>query len=304
MRLPDLAPAPRSPRTWPSWLGIGLLWLIARLPLRWTRALGRVFGLALMPLAGRRRRIAERNLALCLPEHDAATRARALRENFASTGMAAAEFIHAWWGPLEPWIAQAPVEGVEHIRAAFARGQGVILLSGHFHTLELCGRILCQHVPVAGMYRPHGDPALEWAVMRGRLRYASAMFTRDEVRPAVKHLKAGGLLWYAPDQDMRGKDAVFAPFFGIPASSITATHALARMSGAAVIGFFHRRRADGRGYELRIEPALTDFPSADPIVDTTRVNALIERMVREAPSEYLWIHRRFHRRPPGEAKLY
>lgn len=304
MRLPELSPAPRSPRTWLSWLGLGALWLLARLPLKLTRPLGRALGAALFHVAGRRRRIAERNLALCLPELDDAARARLLRANFASTGMAAMEFLHAWWGPLEPWIANSRVEGVEHIRDALAQGRGVILLSGHFHTLELCGRILCGHVPVSGMYRPHGDAALEWAVMRGRLRYATAMFTRDEVRGAVKHLKAGGLLWYAPDQDMRGKDAVFAPFFGIQASSITATHALARMSGAAVIGFFHRRREDGQGYALRIEPALADFPSRDAVADTARVNALIERMAREAPAEYLWIHRRFHRRPPGESKLY
>jgi KDO2-lipid IV(A) lauroyltransferase len=154
------------------------------------------------------------------------------------------------------------------------------------------------------MYRRHADPVLEWAVKRGRLRYAAGMFARDELRAAVRHLKSGGILWYAPDQDMRGKDVVFAPFFGVPAATITATHQLARLSGAAVIGFFHRRSDDGRGYVIRIEPPLAGFPTRNAAADAATVNAMIERMVREAPDEYLWIHRRFKRRPDGEAKVY
>ena len=130
------------------------------------------------------------------------------------------------------------------------------------------------------------------------------MFARDELRACVKHLKSGGIVWYAPDQDMRGKDVVFAPFFGVPAATITATHQLARLSGAAVIGFFHRRRADGRGYEIRITAPLEDFPSASAQTDAARVNAMIESMVREAPDEYLWIHRRFKRRPEGDGSPY
>jgi KDO2-lipid IV(A) lauroyltransferase len=165
-------------------------------------------------------------------------------------------------------------------------------------------RLLCGHIPLAGMYRPHEQPAMEWAVRRGRLRHAVAMFARDELRPAIRHLKKGGLLWFAPDQETRRGESVFVPFFGQPAWSLTSTHQLARLSGAAVIGFFHRRSDDGRGYVIRIEPPLADFPTRDAAADAGTVNAMIERMVREAPDEYLWIHRRFKRRPEGEAKLY
>ena len=102
---------------------------------------------------------------------------------------------------------------------------------------------------------------------------------------------------------MRGKDVVFAPFFGVPAATITATHHLARLSGAKVIAFFHRRLDDG-GYAIRLEAPLDNFPSADAVADTARVNAFIERMVREAPSQYLWMHKRFKTRPPGAAPVY
>ncbi|HVF36080.1 MAG TPA: LpxL/LpxP family Kdo(2)-lipid IV(A) lauroyl/palmitoleoyl acyltransferase [Candidatus Saccharimonadia bacterium] len=305
-RPPPLA-VPRAllhPRHWPMWLGVAALWLLAQLPLPLQRAVGAAIGALAHVFARARREIAALNIALCYPELDADGRASLLERCFRSLGIGVFEFVRAWWGPLGALPRNSTFEGVEHIRAATAAGRGVILLSGHFMTLELCGRLLCGHVPVAGMYRRHGDPVLEWSVKRGRLRYAAGMFARDELRAAVRHLKAGGILWYAPDQDMRGKDVVFAPFFGVPAATITATHQLARLSGAAVIGFFHRRRADGRGYEIRIEPPLPDFPSDDPVADAAAVNALIERMVREAPDEYLWIHRRFKRRPEGEPRLY
>ena len=143
---------------------------------------------------------------------------------------------------------------------------------------------------------------MEWAVKRGRLRYAEAMFGNSDLRGAVRHLKRGGFLWYAPDQDMRGKDTVFAPFFGMPASTITATHQLARLTGCAVVPFFHRREGDR--YVLRVAPPLAGFPSDDAVADTGRVNAAIEAMVREAPSQYLWIHRRFKRQPQGHSDYY
>ena len=96
---------------------------------------------------------------------------------------------------------------------------------------------------------------------------------------------------------------MFVPFFGHPAYSLTSTHQLARLSGAAVIAFSHVRRADG-GYTLKLSPAFEDFPSSDATADTARVIAAIEAMVREAPTQYLWIHRRFKRQPDGRGELY
>jgi KDO2-lipid IV(A) lauroyltransferase len=294
---PDDRP-PLQPGTWPTWIGIGAMALLARIPWPLQRGLGRLFGAVLRGTMRSRRRIAARNLELCFPELDAAAREALLREHFAALGTGVFEFARAWWGSIAPLRRGTTIEGLEHLQAARAAGRGVIVVSGHFTTLEVCGRLLCDHVPLAGMYRPHAQPAMEWAVRRGRLRYASAMFTREELRPALKHLKQGGLLWFAPDQDTRRGDSVFVPFFGHPANSLTSTHQLARLSGAAVVAFTHQRRADG-GYALRLAPALNDFPTRDTVADTARVIAAIEGMVRRAPAQYLWIHRRFKRQPDG-----
>ncbi|MCK7592299.1 LpxL/LpxP family Kdo(2)-lipid IV(A) lauroyl/palmitoleoyl acyltransferase [Pseudomarimonas salicorniae] len=293
---------PLSPRTWPVWIGVAIGWLAARLPWPVQRRLGAGLGALLYRLMPARRRVAARNIELCLPQLDAAAQRALLRDNFRDLGIGLFEFLRAWWGDVEPMRRQVQFEGLEAIKALHDSGRGLLLVSGHFMNLELCGRLLCDHLPVAGMYRPHDTEAMEWAVLRGRLRYAKAMFTRDELRAAVRHLKQGGVLWYAPDQDMRGKDTVFAPFFGIPAASITATHQLARLTGAAVVPFFHRREGDR--YLIRLGAPLEPFPTDDPVADTTRVNQAIEAMVREAPSQYLWLHKRFKRRPEGAGKLY
>ncbi|HZH43851.1 MAG TPA: LpxL/LpxP family Kdo(2)-lipid IV(A) lauroyl/palmitoleoyl acyltransferase [Lysobacter sp.] len=295
-------PPPLHPRHWPTWAALGVMVLAARLPWPLQRVLGRALGMLLRHVVGLRRRAARINLALCFPELDAGAREALLRASFRDFGIGLFEFARAWWGAIAPMRRSATIEGLEHLQALRAQGRGALLISGHFMTLETCGRLLCEHVPLAGMYRRYRNPVMEWAVKRGRLRYAAAMFGNDDVRAALRHLKQGGFLWYAPDQDMRGKDVVFAPFFGVPAATITATHQFARLTGCAVVPFFHRR--EGGRYLLRIAPPLADFPSADAGADSARVNAAIEAMVREAPSQYLWIHRRFKRRPNGERSPY
>jgi len=276
---------------------------VARIPWPMQRGLGRAVGWVLRKTLRSRADVAARNLALCLPEMTPLEREALLREHFAALGIGIFEFARAWWGSIAPMRHGLQLEGLEHLQAARAGGRGVIVVSGHFTTLEVCGRLLCHHVPLAGMYRPYANAAMEWAVLRGRLRYAAAMFTKQDVRGAVRHLKRGGMLWYAPDQDPSRGDSVYVPFFGQPAHSLTSTHQLARMSGAAVVLFEHLRRDDG-GYTLRLLPALDGFPSSDATADTARIMAGIESMVRQAPAQYLWIHRRFKRRPPGMADPY
>lgn len=293
------------PRHWLSWLGLGAVWLVGRAPLPLQRGLGRALGVVTARLPGERRRVAARNIELCFPDLEPRQRTKLLRAALRDLGMLLIEFALAWFGSARA-LARVPctIEGLEHLERCRAQGRGVLLVGAHFSHLELCARLVSQRIRIAGMYRVMDDAVFERAVLRARLRYADAMFAKEDLRRIVKYMKNGGTVWYAPDQDMRGKDAVFVPFFGINAATITATHHLARLSGAAVIPFFHRRNADGRGYALRLEAPLADFPSTDVAADTTRVNAIVERMVREAPAQYLWIHKRFKSRPEGEAPLY
>ena len=284
---------------------MGVLKLIARLPRRVLMAVGRGLGVLIQHFPSRRRHVAEVNIALCFPELSKAEQAALVDAHLRDIGLMMVEFALGWMGT-DRAIARTPVtlEGIEHLETARALGKGVLLVGGHFSHLELCARLVSRHIRIAGMYRRMDSAVFEWAVLRARLGYAAAMFDKDDIRGTVKYLRSGGTLWYAPDQDMRSKDNVFAPFFGVPAATITATHHLARLSGALVVPFFHRRLPDGSGYALRLGAPLRDFPSADPAFDTARVNTSIEQMVREAPEQYLWVHKRFKTRPPGSPDVY
>lgn len=294
-----------APRHWPAWLGAGVIWLMAQLPYRALLWLGRRLGALIARIPSARRRIAAANVGLCFPELAAPAQAALVDAHLRDIGLMLVEFALGWMGS-DGRIAGIPthIEGLQHLATARAQGKGVLLVGGHFSHLELCARLVSQRIPIAGMYRIMDSTVFEWIVLRARLHYAAAMFEKDDIRGTVKYLRSGGTLWYAPDQDMRSKEVAFAPFFGMAAATITATHHLARMSGAVVIPFFHRRLPDGNGYVLRLAAPLENFPSADVQADTVRVNACIEQMVREAPEQYLWVHKRFKTRPAGQPEIY
>lgn len=293
-----------TPRHWPTWIALGLLRLGTLLPFRAQLALGRWLGRRLHRRARRRRRIAETNLRLCFPELDDDARQRLLVAHFESLGMGFMETALSWWGGARRLRRLMRVEGMEHLEAAQARGRGVLIVAAHFTTLEIGARLLALVVPMHPMYRPHNNPLFEQIQGRARTRQSAGAIRRDDIRATVRALKANRAVWYAPDQDFGPRQSVFVPFMGINAATLTATGRLARMSGAAVVPMTQERLADGGGYRVILEPALDDLPSGDDEEDARRQNAVFERWIRQRPADYLWVHRRFKTRPPGEADLY
>ena len=294
------------PRFWLLWLGLGVLWLVVQLPYKVQLFIGRVLGSLMYRVAGDRRRIAARNLELCFPEKTTAERERLLKENFASTGIAFFEMAMSWWWSKPRLAKLAHVEGLEHLEYAQREGKGVILMAFHFTTLEIGAALLGQKHTIDGMYREHNNPLFDFIQRRGRERHNadSLAVERDDVRGMLKLLRSGRAIWYAPDQDYGAKQSIFVPLFGIPAATVTATSKFAKLGKALVVPFTQQRLADGSGYKLVIHAPLSDFPGESDETDCLRINQWVERAIRECPEQYLWAHRRFKTRPPGEPKLY
>jgi len=304
------APAPAvsvshlaHPRYWLSWFGMGLLRLIAALPLPIAVRLGEWLGAALYPVIARRRRIVLTNLKLCFPELNERRRRALARANFRYTGRGMVEVALGWWAPDKALAGRCRVNGLEHLERARAEGRGVLLLCGHFTCLEMAGRFLSQHLAFDAVYRPHENPVVEHLTQRWRSRRAGGAIPRHDVRGLVRQLKAGRVVFYLPDQDYGAKHSVFAPFFGIPAATVAAVPRLARMGDAAVLPLLYSVAADGR-YELTFGAPFENFPSDDPVADAGRINQVFEQAIRRVPAQYLWAHRRFKTRPPGEPSLY
>jgi len=294
------------PRYWLTGLGFTLWWASAQLPYRWQMMLGAGLGRALGRLAPRRRAIAERNIQLCFPTLSLQERSALVDEVMVSVGKAFFETGMAWFMPHRRLQRLIDLQGLEHLQAAHAQGQGVVLLAMHFTHLELGAAAVSMQHSIDGTYRPHANAFYDYVQRKGRERHndTGSVITRGDMRGMVRALRNGRAVWYAPDQDYGRDHSIFVPFFGIPAATITATSQIARLGRGVVIPFVHYRRADGRGYRVEILPPLADFPSNDEAADTQLISQLVEREVAKRPDQYLWVHRRFKTRPAGEADLY
>ena len=291
-----------APRHWPTWLGFGLVWLVVRLPLGWMLAISRGLGSSLYHLARRRRRIAEVNIELCFPELSRKEQSKLVRDHFAAMVMGIFEMGMAWWLPEARLRKLVTVKGQTHLETVLAQGKGALLLSAHFTPLELAGRLYSMTIPhpLSGMYRPHENPVIEYFFRRDRARFFSDLVPRDDVRAFIKKLRKGETAWFAPDQNYRKKGHIMAPFFGVPAPTQPATSRIIKMSGAALIPFEYRRLPGSRGYLLEFHPPLENFPGDDELENASRVNQVFERLIRHAPEQYFWLHRRF-KLPRGTA---
>jgi KDO2-lipid IV(A) lauroyltransferase len=267
--------------------------LLALLPYGWQVRLGKGVGTLLLHLPTSINRTARRNMELCMPALSPLERRKLLAAHFQSLGVSLFEVSLSWWASPRRVRKLIRVDGAENLHAALARGRGVILLSAHFTTLEMAGRMLASVHPTSFVYKPTKNPLLAWMLARCRCRFGGNAIARDDIRAMISALKHNECVWYAPDQSYRKKGAQMVELFGIPAATNTFTSRLARMTGAAVLPYFFERLPDAQGYRAVIHPALDNFPSDCALADTRRFNHLIEEQVRRIPEQYLWVHRRF-----------
>jgi KDO2-lipid IV(A) lauroyltransferase len=270
-----------------------LVWLarlVARLPLRWSQALGGGLGrLALALSSGFRRKSAD-NLALAGLLDDAR-----LRRSAEEAGRAAGETPFVWFGDDARVEALIRVEGQEALDRARAAGRGVILLTPHLGCFEAAARAVARSGPITVLYKPPRLPAVRRLVETGRASPgvrpvpASASGVRGLLR-ALKRAEAIGVL---PDQVPSDGDGVWAPFFGRPAYTMTLPQRLARSTGASVLLACGERLPGGAGWRVRFEPFEGD---ASP----EAVNRAMEAMIRRIPDQYFWGYNRY-KGPPGAA---
>lgn len=294
-----------GPRYWPLWLGVGLMRAISLLPFPAIAALGSGIGGLARRLHAPRRRIVRRNLELCFPELTPAQREDILRQHFRLVGQSLAATGVTWWASQSRLAGLVRLHDRHYYDAALAAGRNVILLAPHFVALEVGGVVISAERPVVSMYQYTKNALADALVRRGRSRFGAELFERKgDMRTLIRAIRSGKPFYYLPDQDAGRRRGIFAPFFGVPASTYPMLGRFAQTAQAVVIPCVTLLRPDGRGYDLRFYPALENFPTGDVLADTTAMNQFIEARVREHPAQYFWLHKRFKTRPEGEPDIY
>ena len=126
----------------------------------------------------------------------------------------------------------------------------------------------------------------------------------DRALPLVRAIRRGYAFFNLPDMDFGARDAAFVPFFGVEAATLLAPSRMARSLNMIVQPVVAEILPGGQGWRVRFLPPWTDWPSDDPVADAARMNCFVEEQIRLNPAQYLWVHKRFKTRPPGEPPLY
>ena len=287
-------------------LAAGLLWLIHFLPLPVIAAIGRGLGNLLWLFARERRNVVRTNLRLCFPDMPEAEREALGREHVRLVTRSYVERCLAWWSSEARIRRLVRIEGLENFKVLAAQ-RATILLVPHFVGLDMCATRLALEINAVSIYaNQKRNPLLSRLLLRGRSRFGDQLLLsrQDGVRSTVKAMRDGRPFYYLPDLDYGRRDAIFVPFFGVPAATITGLPRLAQLGRAAVVPCVACMLPGGAGYVLKLGDPWDDFPSNDVEADTRRMNEAIEQAVRQMPAQYYWVHKRFKTRPHGEAKFY
>ncbi len=294
-----------APKHWPLWLALGLLRLATYLPVSGIQKVGSALGMLLYRIVPSRRRAARINLKQAFSKLSDAEIDTLNKTAFKSLGISVLEMGIAWFKKSASLKQQCEIEGLEHLKQASAKNKGVILLTGHFTTLEIGARLMGFYADrYNGVFKKAHDPFFNAIMVRYRSTYGIGLTENKNVRAIIRGLKKGNAFWFAPDQDFANQDIVFTPFLGGIASTLTATTKLAQITGAAVVPFYPVRLPHGKGYRLVVLPALENFPGDNIEADSARINKTIEDMVYACPEQYLWSHKRFKTQPDRSINIY
>jgi len=293
-------------------LARSIIGVLGLLPRSAAIGLGRGMGRIAYSLPGRLRRTGEINLRIAFPELSEAERRRLLKGCFDTLGRLLGEFSQfrrATAETLRKLIEYDPV-GLAHLRAAEQDHRGVIFLTGHLGAWEMLsfGWSALEY-PISFLVRPIDNPRIESMIESVRTRFGNrAIDKKNAAREALRVLKAGGTLGILSDLNTQPHEGVFVPFFGRLACTTAGIATLALKTDALVIPTVAVWDAEKRRYFFHGDPPLELIRTGDKHKDlelnTARFAAAMEKLIRQYPDQWMWIHKRWKTRPPGEAAIY
>lgn len=294
------------PSFWGAWIAIGILYLTVQcLPYKAIKAVGHGVGRLMYKVLKSRRYVVQRNLELAYPQMSEEERKKLEKQIFLDAGMGIFDTGIAWFWSDKRILKHTKVDPatLEKAQKIAADHERIIVFGAHFVALEVSARVYALLIrPGTGIYRSSDHPVWEYIQVKGRLRANLGLVDRKDVRSMIKALMKG-LIWYSPDQDFGRQSSVFVPFLGVKeAATVTGLHSLSKIKGVVIQPYWVTHDQDG--FQMHILDLLENIPSDDEIADTAYGNKIVEQMIATAPSQYLWMHRRFKTAPEGAPERY
>lgn len=284
-------------------LGIAFMRICAPLPLKWIRALGAALGWALFYLAASRRRIVDINLRQCMPALSEPERRALVKKVFVYFAQAWMDRSWLWYGSRRQLERRLCLRGDVH---ALRETPRLVIFAPHFHGLE-AGALainMLQYRELSFIYARQANAVIDQWMLERRQRFGGLhpFLKGAGVQDIARSIKSGRPLHLSPDMDFGRAASEFIPFFGIQTATVTSLSRFARLAKADVITLCNLITPEG--YDIVLSPLWQDFPTADAMADTARMNRELEALIQRDPAQYYWVHKRFKTRPSGEAAFY
>ena len=296
-------------RYWGIWLVFILFLPMIYLPLRIQFIIGRKIGELAFIFIKKRVKDTLTNLTLAFPEKSDDEKDLIARQVFVNQGIGIFETLNAWFRP-NVFKRTFSISGLQHLVNAQKEHKAVILLGGHFTTLDLGGRLCTQFFGVDCMYRPQNNPLLEWFIYNSRRCIFDEQISSRDMKKLISRIKAGRVIWYSPDQDFGLEHGVMATFFNVPAATITAHRRFVGFNKknppVFIVMDMIRQTPDNipksrrPHYHISLSPVLDNFPSDDEKVDAQRINEMFETNIKKDITQWMWFHRRFKTQSSGK----
>ncbi len=293
------------PRYWGVWFAVLLLFLISLLPRFLQDGLANVLGDFFRKVNAKRRRIARINIELCFPELSPVQREDFLVQYYRHHVRSLLAFGLIWWGSKAKLERRIVIRGQENIERSISNNRSVIFLAAHSLGLEAAISCVAMQYLGSGVFKPMKNKLVDWFVARGRSRHGSYLYSRKAgLRPIIKDVRAGNVMFYLPDEDLGRERSIFAPYFGVEKATVPVLGKMAKVCKADVLPCMAEYDVKTRRYIIHILPPLKDFPSGDDYRDTVAMNVALEEIVRLCPTQYFWMMKLFKTRPQGQAGIY
>ena len=294
-----------QPKYWLTWLGLGLLSIIAQLPQSIRHAIGRKLGNYIFKHNRKRYRVIHTNLSIAFPDLDKSSKDKMIQHHLQWYGCAMIDYSLIFFGWRKKLSKLVKIDGQEHIEKAIKNNQNIIVLLAHSVMLEFGPVALGLEYETFGSYKTSKNAVLDWIIAKGRCRYTNFVISREQgLRKMIKSLQPNRLMIFLPDEDLGKKNSIFVPFFGKEKATLTTTARIAKMGKAQALPAFTWYDTKTQQYRLQILAALKDYPSGNASDDAYKLNTALETLIKQHPEQYMWLLKWYRTRPENEATLY